>query len=73
MVKWGNRVGYSQPFSSWELTAAGSCTRNWPTAAISPSLAAIQMFGEGILVPVSVIYEGVSGLGAGERNGMGAR
>lgn len=27
----------------------GSRARNWPTAAISPSLAAIQMFGEGML------------------------
>lgn len=49
---WGSGVqngqGYLQPFSSCELTAVGSCARNWPTAVMSPSLAAIQMFGEGI-------------------------
>lgn len=30
----------------------GSRRRNWPTAAMSPSLAAIQTFGEGGMVLV---------------------
>lgn len=45
---YGGGGGYSQPFSSWELTEVGSRARNWPIAAMSPSLAAIQTFGEGI-------------------------
>lgn len=39
-----------QPFSSFRLTIVGSAAMNWPTLTMSPSEAAIQIFGEGIWV-----------------------
>lgn len=39
-----------QPFSSLEFTDVGSCERKCATDWMSLSLAAIQMFGDGIVV-----------------------
>ena len=44
------RRGDEQPFSSLEFTDVGSCERKCAMDCMSLSLAAIQMFGDGIVV-----------------------